>query len=358
MTAIADEARRGGGPGARQGLGRARGAGAGARARPHRRRRARAPPRSSARRRRTSSADSSAAGQAARLAASALVEAPARLLDPLAVRERPGAERLQRPGEARAERRQGVLDARRDLGVHAAADEAVALHRAQRLGQHLLGDRLEVGEQLVVAAGAVAEREQHVDRPLRGQQAERVVDQPPRAGALGAATGSTGHRADGHRYCFPTGARVGVGTDGCPAVVSVQAGPPRRRRQRLVGDVADHEAVGRRLRGERDRRGRRGEGVARREVRGGHGERERHRQRDGADEVHDRLAAGAAAHRHPRRGLEVEAEALQVLGQLRPAAHPADPSARPSARVSVRNARDTRSRAAFWLQPSRPATSW
>ena len=37
--------------------------------------------------------------------------------------------------------------------------------------------------------------------------------------------------------------------------------------------------------------------------------------------------------------------------------HPACPSARPSSSVSVRSARDTRRRAAFWLQPSSRDTS-
>ena len=48
------------------------------------------------------------------------VEAVARLLDALAVRQRPRAERLQRRRHRRAERRQRVLDARRHLGVDAA----------------------------------------------------------------------------------------------------------------------------------------------------------------------------------------------------------------------------------------------
>ena len=69
--------------------------------------------------------------------------------------------------------------------MDAAGDEPVALHRAQGLGEHLLGDRGEVLEQLVVAAGAVAEREQDVDRPLRAEQADRVADEAPAPRALG-----------------------------------------------------------------------------------------------------------------------------------------------------------------------------
>ena len=70
-----------------------------------------------------------------------------------------------------------------------------------------------------------------------------------------------------------------------------------------------------------------------------------------------RLAAGAAAHGLRRRGLEVHAEAGEVVGQLRLVAHPVGSSAGLSAVVRVRSARETRSRAAFWLQPSSPATS-
>ena len=51
------------------------------------------------------------------------VEALARGLDVLAVRERPRAERAQRRGQRGAERRERVVDARRHLGVHLAADE-------------------------------------------------------------------------------------------------------------------------------------------------------------------------------------------------------------------------------------------
>ena len=94
------------------------------------------------------------------------VEPLPRGLDVRAARQRPAPERAHRRGERRAERRQRVVDPRRHLRVDAAVDQAVALHRAQRLGQDLLRDRLQVAEQLVVAARAVAEGEQHVDAPL------------------------------------------------------------------------------------------------------------------------------------------------------------------------------------------------
>ena len=70
-----------------------------------------------------------------------------------------------------------------------------------------------------------------------------------------------------------------------------------------------------------------------------------------------RLAALAAAQRLARGDLEVEAEAGEVVGQRALVLHPAAPSAGPSSIVSVRSARDTRRRAAFWLQPSRRDTS-
>src|SRR4051794_12481705 len=107
------------------------------------------------------------------------VEAPAGLFHALAVRQRPRAERLQRRGHRGAERRQRVLDARRHLGVDAAYDQAVALHRAQRLGQHLLRDRREILEQLVVAARSGAQGEQHGHGPFLAQGKDRVAGQPP-----------------------------------------------------------------------------------------------------------------------------------------------------------------------------------
>ena len=125
------------------------------------------------------------------------VEPVARLLDALAVRERPRAERLQRRRHRGAERRERVLHPRRHLGVHAARHDAVALHAAQRLREHLLGDRLEILQQLVVTARAVAERQQDVDRPLRAQQRDRVADQSRGARALRyAALVGAWHRGD------------------------------------------------------------------------------------------------------------------------------------------------------------------
>ena len=185
--------------------------------------------------------------------------------------------------------------------MHAAADEAVALHRSQRLREHLLGDRLKLGEQLVIAVRPMAEGEQHVDGPLGGQQADRLADEPPGAGALGAATGRDRGAIglNGHRYRFPdwaiarasgpraSGSPARPGTASAAGAGSGSSGMWRTMKP-LVGGCAASEIDA----------GRRREGVARRQVRGGHGERERHGQRDGAGEVHERLATGAAADGH------------------------------------------------------------
>ena len=103
--------------------------------------------------------------QAARLARAARgVETVPRLLDLLAVRQRPRPERLQRRGHRGAQRRQRVLDPRRT---------SACTRRATRPSRSIarsvwvrtfseIGD--EVLEQLVVATRAVAEREQDVHR--------------------------------------------------------------------------------------------------------------------------------------------------------------------------------------------------
>src|SRR5918997_896763 len=107
-----------------------------------------------------------------------------------AARQRPAPERLHRRRERRAERRERVVDAWRDLGVDLAMDQAVALHRPQRLGQDLLRDRLQLAEQLVIAPRPVAPREQDVDAPLRREEAERIADETGRTGAFCDAKGS------------------------------------------------------------------------------------------------------------------------------------------------------------------------
>ena len=122
-----------------------------------------------------------------------LVEAPARLLDPLAVRERP---RRRAPSAAPARLAPSGVSAYSTRGGTSGCTRRPTRPSRSIARSVWVSTFSEIGsrsaEQLVVAAGAVAEREQHVDRPLRGQQAERVVDQPAGAGALGAAP--RGHR--------------------------------------------------------------------------------------------------------------------------------------------------------------------
>ena len=78
--------------------------------------------------------------------------------------------------ERRAERRQRVLDARRHLRVHRPRDEAVALHPAQRHGQHPLADSVDSPSDLVEAQRAgVAEHVDDVDRPFVSDAGEDVA---------------------------------------------------------------------------------------------------------------------------------------------------------------------------------------
>lgn len=76
----------------------------------------------------------------------------------------PVADRPQRLAEREPQRRQFVLDPRRDLGVGAADDEAVTFERAQRLREDLRADPHRVAN-LGEAARAVLEEADDQRRP-------------------------------------------------------------------------------------------------------------------------------------------------------------------------------------------------
>src|SRR4051812_41712812 len=119
--------------------------------------------------------------------------------------------------------------------------------------------------------------------------------------------------------------------DGGAAFLSMRAQIPVRGRERLVGDVADHaEERGGRLDVERDRGGARERAVGRRQVGGGHGERERQRDHHRGDRLRERLAALAAAQRVCGGGLEGGAEAGGGLPPLPPPPPPPRPPPPPS----------------------------
>src|SRR5262249_27118633 len=71
------------------------------------------------------------------------------------VLHRPAADRGERLGERVAERRECVLDVRRDDVDDGTGHEPVGLHAAQRLGEHLLGDALDRAAQLAVPPRAL-----------------------------------------------------------------------------------------------------------------------------------------------------------------------------------------------------------
>src|SRR5262245_9115232 len=68
------------------------------------------------------------------------IELAARLLNALAVAERPAAQSLHRRQQRAPQIGQLVVDPRRNAGRHGARDETVALQRTQSKGQHALRD--------------------------------------------------------------------------------------------------------------------------------------------------------------------------------------------------------------------------
>jgi hypothetical protein len=92
---------------------------------------------------------------------------------------RPLADGAQRNQQGTAELGEPVLDVWRLLAVVDAGEQAVLLHRAQRLGQHLRGDALDPRHQRGEPQRAVLQRVDHEHRPA-GPDA--VQHQPGRAG--------------------------------------------------------------------------------------------------------------------------------------------------------------------------------
>src|SRR5579884_2774549 len=86
------------------------------------------------------------------------VEVALRALDLVDVLVRPLRERGDGSAQRFSERREFVLDARRDFRVNRALDQAVAFEIAQRLREHLLRDAADHAAQLVEAP-ALALRE-------------------------------------------------------------------------------------------------------------------------------------------------------------------------------------------------------
>ena len=78
----------------------------------------------------------------------------------------PVGEGRDRTGERGAERGELVVDTGRHLGVDGAGEQAVALHRAQGLGEHLGGDAADAGAQLAEAQRSVLERADDQHGPL------------------------------------------------------------------------------------------------------------------------------------------------------------------------------------------------
>src|SRR5579862_5124861 len=104
------------------------------------------------------------------------VELRAGLGDFRLIAQRPGAERRDRLQQVAAERRERIIDARRDGRKHRARHQTVALEPAQRQGQHALRDAADRAPQLVEAQRAVAKPADHQNRPFVADPGQDVAD--------------------------------------------------------------------------------------------------------------------------------------------------------------------------------------
>jgi hypothetical protein len=89
-----------------------------------------------------------------------------RFFDALSILHGPLAEGADRNQQFAAERRQLIVDARRNRREDGAADEAVAFEAAQRRGQHLLRDAADRTLDLAEALGAITEVTHDQHRPF------------------------------------------------------------------------------------------------------------------------------------------------------------------------------------------------
>ncbi len=79
--------------------------------------------------------------------------------------------------EAVAERRERVLHTRRDDGVNLAGEEAVGLHLAEGLGEHLLTDAIDdLGEAAEAKGAVLSEGLEDKHGPLVGDAADDLFD--------------------------------------------------------------------------------------------------------------------------------------------------------------------------------------
>jgi len=89
------------------------------------------------------------------------------------VRLRPAGERVERWAQRAAERRQRVVGAVCARRADSALDEPIALELPQLLGQHLVTDAGDAGEQRVEPARAAAQLPEDVRFPLAAHDVER-----------------------------------------------------------------------------------------------------------------------------------------------------------------------------------------
>src|ERR1700689_1416700 len=110
----------------------------------------------------------------ARLAAG--IEALAGAGDFRLVADRPGAQRGDGLQKIAAERRELIVDPRRNGGKYRAGDQPVAFQPAQGEGEHALRNAADGATQLIEAHGAWAEPRDDEDRPLVADPGQHVAD--------------------------------------------------------------------------------------------------------------------------------------------------------------------------------------
>jgi glyoxylase-like metal-dependent hydrolase (beta-lactamase superfamily II) len=113
---------------------------------------------------------------------------------------RPLADRDERVGERLPERGEPVFDARRDDVDHGPLDEAVRLHAAQGLGEHLLRDALDHPLQLAVSSWTVEQRVDDQAHPFVGDPIQGLARFAVLAEDVGAELVDSVHSLLIHRF--------------------------------------------------------------------------------------------------------------------------------------------------------------
>jgi len=94
----------------------------------------------------------------------------------------PFDESLDGSQQRSAQVRESVFDARRNFGVHAPVDQAVALEVAQSHGQHASADPVDLSSKFAESKGLLVQQRDHQKGPLVGDTIENLPDATVLAG--------------------------------------------------------------------------------------------------------------------------------------------------------------------------------